>query len=55
MRILGEIREAMMSTSTVEEADYNHMTRCSGDHVGNNNTEAEDLGEYDVLRGKRQN
>lgn len=41
--------------STVEEADYNHMPRCSGDHVVNNNTEAEDLGEYDVLRGKNQN
>ena len=41
--------------STVEEARFNHMTQCVEDHVGNNNTEAEDLGEYDVLRGKRQN
>ena len=41
--------------STVEEARFNHMTQSIEDHVGDNNTEAEDLGEYDVLRGKRQN
>ncbi|XP_078333152.1 neuroglian-like isoform X2 [Crassostrea virginica] len=40
--------------STVEEASFNHKTQCIEDNV-DSNTEAEDLGEYDVLRGKRKN
>ena len=41
--------------STAEETDSSHIKRCSKEHVNNKNTEDEDLGEYDVLRGKRQN
>ena len=41
--------------STAEETDFSHIKRCSKRHVDNKNTEDEDLGEYDVLRGKRQN
>ena len=41
--------------STVEEARFNNIMQCIEDHVGDSNTEAEDLGEYDVLRRKRQN
>nr|XP_022328951.1 uncharacterized protein LOC111127909 isoform X3 [Crassostrea virginica] len=41
--------------STAEETDSSHIKRCSKRHGDNKNTEDEDLGEYDVLRGKRQN
>ena len=41
--------------STAEETDSSHIKRCSKEHVDNKNTEDEDFGEYDVLRGKRQN
>ena len=41
--------------STLEEANSNHMTRCSEDHVGSNNTEVEDIGEYNGLRYQCQN
>ena len=41
--------------STAEETDSSHTKRCTKEQVDNKNTEDEDLGEYDVLRGKRQN
>ncbi|XP_078333140.1 uncharacterized protein LOC111127909 isoform X3 [Crassostrea virginica] len=41
--------------STAEDTDSSHIKRCSKRHIDNKNTENEDLGEYDVLRGKRQN
>ena len=36
-------------------SNSNHMTRCSEDHVGNNNTEVEDIGEYNGLSYQCQN
>ena len=41
--------------STAEETVSSHTKRYAKEQVDNKNTEDEDLGEYDVLRSKRQN